>query len=535
MLLLLLFANGVKAQTTSEYGFYLSYLNYNYGAWYQNGVTWSTENIPLLGYTDAFDDTSESTTGFHQVLSNIKSLTINYTTTDENLQLQVNGTNSQGTSTMSDKVTLDAGTNVEKIITFSSDLSNIGSDETNIIVNCFISGNSSTTINSAYYTIGGNTVPVMYSTNSTYANMVKNYAVPSSTNPLTIFVTQRYQGVRLCKGSYNSYATITKGTTNLYHFELDEANSNFCLQTNLKASSDSTVRYNFNNDTSIYQTAKAWDENRNVLTLRDLSPNIKYTSSGNTYNDGINTFDYITIKGITVYEGYGGDLALKETATDNTTSIGSDNTIYYGTTITRPLTKENWAGIVLPYDLTSDEIETYFGSGAKVATFSDVTTGTDGDVTFNFSTTTDTIAAGTPFLVYPTVEVTDTLPIKYTTLINSVTETTINGYTFTGTYDYKTLPSGSIYVASGNVFKIADGTGSINGFRAYFTTTTSAKSIQLSIDNNNISTGIEGISTDATSSDSYKVYNLNGQYVGDSLDGLTSGVYIQNGKKVVVK
>ena len=32
-----------------------------------------------------------------------------------------------------------------------------------------------------------------------------------------------------------------------------------------------------------------------------------------------------------------------------------------------------------------------------------------------------------------------------------------------------------------------------------------------------------------------RVYNLNGQYVGDSLDGLTKGIYIMNGKKYVVK
>ena len=32
-----------------------------------------------------------------------------------------------------------------------------------------------------------------------------------------------------------------------------------------------------------------------------------------------------------------------------------------------------------------------------------------------------------------------------------------------------------------------------------------------------------------------KVYNLNGQYVGDSLDGLPKGIYIAAGKKYVVK
>lgn len=32
-----------------------------------------------------------------------------------------------------------------------------------------------------------------------------------------------------------------------------------------------------------------------------------------------------------------------------------------------------------------------------------------------------------------------------------------------------------------------------------------------------------------------KVYNLQGQYVGSSLQGLSKGVYIINGKKVIIK
>ena len=32
-----------------------------------------------------------------------------------------------------------------------------------------------------------------------------------------------------------------------------------------------------------------------------------------------------------------------------------------------------------------------------------------------------------------------------------------------------------------------------------------------------------------------KVYNVAGQYVGESLDGLTKGLYIVNGKKIVIK
>lgn len=35
--------------------------------------------------------------------------------------------------------------------------------------------------------------------------------------------------------------------------------------------------------------------------------------------------------------------------------------------------------------------------------------------------------------------------------------------------------------------------------------------------------------------DNLRVYNLNGQYVGNSLEGLAKGVYLVNGKKVVKK
>jgi hypothetical protein len=32
-----------------------------------------------------------------------------------------------------------------------------------------------------------------------------------------------------------------------------------------------------------------------------------------------------------------------------------------------------------------------------------------------------------------------------------------------------------------------------------------------------------------------KVYNLNGQYVSDSMNGLQRGIYLMNGKKIIVR
>lgn len=47
--------------------------------------------------------------------------------------------------------------------------------------------------------------------------------------------------------------------------------------------------------------------------------------------------------------------------------------------------------------------------------------------------------------------------------------------------------------------------------------------------------GIKKIETTDQKLVDTRVYNLNGQYVGATLNGLSKGVYIVNGKKVVVK
>jgi len=49
------------------------------------------------------------------------------------------------------------------------------------------------------------------------------------------------------------------------------------------------------------------------------------------------------------------------------------------------------------------------------------------------------------------------------------------------------------------------------------------------------STYIETINSQFSIINSQRVYNLQGQYMGESLDGLHAGVYIVNGKKVNIK
>ena len=47
--------------------------------------------------------------------------------------------------------------------------------------------------------------------------------------------------------------------------------------------------------------------------------------------------------------------------------------------------------------------------------------------------------------------------------------------------------------------------------------------------------GIKKIETTGQKLVDTRVYNLNGQYVGTTLNGLSKGVYIVNGKKMIVK
>lgn len=73
----------------------------------------------------------------------------------------------------------------------------------------------------------------------------------------------------------------------------------------------------------------------------------------------------------------------------------------------------------------------------------------------------------------------------------------------------------------------------IKGMRAYITVPAGSdvKTIMLNIAGTLV--GIDEIVTE--NADNGKIYNLNGQYVGNNADSLNKGLYIKNGKKVIIK
>lgn len=76
--------------------------------------------------------------------------------------------------------------------------------------------------------------------------------------------------------------------------------------------------------------------------------------------------------------------------------------------------------------------------------------------------------------------------------------------------------------------------GGYDGLATYFTSYATAQSSLQLYRIPTSTTAIKGISV-APQATGNRIFNLSGQYVGTSLDGLQKGIYIQNGKKVVVK
>ena len=194
-------------------------------------------------------------------------------------------------------------------------------------------------------------------------------------------------------------------------------------------------------------------------------------------------------------------------------------------TLTRTLVANKWNTFCVPFETE------LAGTALEGATVKAVGT-IEGNV-INLVDATK-IEAGVPYLVMPTTESIVNPTFKGVTI--SVTTPVEKGnadYKFVGTYSPKTISDkefGKIWgvTADGKLAKINANT-TMKGLRAYFVFPTNAAAAKLNFDDE--TTGINNIETNATVNG--KVYNLNGQYVGNSLNGLKKGIYVVNGKKVI--
>lgn len=509
----------VKAQTTqvTDYGFQISAIGSTSGAFYKPGLTFPVGTktyVPLLGI-DSYSNTNSPVCRLS--LNDVNSIVIYYSnatpSSGKKLQLRPICKDSEGNivNTVYDVVTSDATTTQQTYsFTFKNNTSLAACDS---LMNCVLVNVSAITIDSAYYVMSdGSKLPVVYPT--AVQTLVSNYA----TAPVTLFVKKRYAGFQLMQGS-SAKAETCAASDGITHYIIKADRS---LTSDLKA-------FQFEADNKDHRTVFSGETSDFVYSNTDFTTfSVRHISPFPKTGAQIG---WITINSI---EGYKGCVSLDESQANASALSALKSGSDYAVTINRSVTANQWTGMVLPYAITRQQLETVFGTDVQLATFTGATTSGD-NTTLNFTTTTDDIAAGTPFLLYATQNVTS-LPLNYGEVASAVSPVTADGYTFTGTFDANTaLAAGTVYLATGNELKtIQDGGGTIAGFRAYIVpnTTSPAKTFTLSVDAT--TTAISNVSV-APARQRAKVYSLDGRYVGLTTDGLRPGIYVSNGRKFIVK
>lgn len=226
----------------------------------------------------------------------------------------------------------------------------------------------------------------------------------------------------------------------------------------------------------------------------------------------------------------------------------------------RTFTTDKWNSLILPVDMTADQVKAAFGAEAKVARFSRLEA-----KWIYFDMQTDNklhIEKNVPYIIKPTKQPTavnrnynvggektkhinglvyTVTGIGYTdqtaTLQHEDTENT-NGMTHYGSYKKPTVVPADSYILhnSGDMVHTAVDHKNIKSYRTWLRETTpSGETLQMRVEQNDgPSTGIKVI--EETAKNANAVYNVNGMRMNSSnTDNLPKGVYIINNKKVVIK
>jgi len=210
--------------------------------------------------------------------------------------------------------------------------------------------------------------------------------------------------------------------------------------------------------------------------------------------------------------------------------------------VKRTFTANQWNTICLPFAMSAAQCKAAFGDDVQLADFTSWSSEEDGEG--------DIVAINVGFTPVTAIEANHPYIIKVSSAITSFTADAVNidpeeepsvqvgkkkaekGF-LTGTYVANfTVPEDNLFL-SGGKFWYSKGKTKMKAFRAYFEFADVLASVEGSsapvfISFDNETTGIKNV--EQTTGDN-KYYNLNGQYV----ENPGKGLYIQNGKKVIIK
>lgn len=194
---------------------------------------------------------------------------------------------------------------------------------------------------------------------------------------------------------------------------------------------------------------------------------------------------------------------------------------------------DTWYTICLPFNVAQKQlVEVFGGKKVELRTFDHM----KGMVMY-FKPVYD-LAAGVPYLIKPNKNLDNLLfeNVKIDMAAHPDLQVGADGYFMKGTYQATELnPDGTnLFLGDNNTFfRPSENDHRMKGTRVYFIIPRKAVGKVLSYDTETIVDGIVDVEVNSQSN-SQKVYNINGVYVGDNLQNLTPGVYIVDGKKVVV-
>ena len=194
---------------------------------------------------------------------------------------------------------------------------------------------------------------------------------------------------------------------------------------------------------------------------------------------------------------------------------------------------DTWYTICLPFNVAKEQlVEVFGGEKVELRTFHHM----EGMVMYFKSV--ENLEAGVPYLIKPNKNLDNLLfeNVKIDMAAQPNLRVGADGYFMQGTYQATVLnPDGTnLFLGDNNTFfRPSENDHRMKGTRVYFIIPRKAVGKVLSYDTETIVDGIVDVEVNSQSN-SQKVYNINGVYVGDNLRNLTPGVYIVDGKKVVV-
>lgn len=194
---------------------------------------------------------------------------------------------------------------------------------------------------------------------------------------------------------------------------------------------------------------------------------------------------------------------------------------------------DTWYTICLPFNVAQKQlVEVFGGENVELRTFHHM----EGMVMYFKSV--ENLEAGVPYLIKPNKNLDNLLfeNVKIDMAAHPDLQVGADGYFMKGTYQATELnPDGTnLFLGDNNTFfRPSENDHRMKGTRVYFIIPRKAVDQVLSYDTETIVDGIVDVEVNSQSN-SQKVYNINGVYVGDNLQNLTPGVYIVSGKKVVV-